>query len=753
LADYGLKYQCTFDPVGPTEVNPVYRLEISQKDYSGGAVNVTGAAVPILHQWQSDDPRAPVKGSSLNITLVNEGALPLSSFLSTDDDAFQVKFYWLTQLMFIGYLVQDDCSEIMVDYRHEINLSANDNLGLLKNVAFDKAKVKYDLISSTNDTWFTTAPHTLTIGATTAALVQNGDQIRIFHSGPISFTLIYTVEDNSGGTVIIISDTVATTTIATDTLRIYRSILFADKITLASVLNNCLGATNLEINTNLFCNFLEVSHDFTKSFIEQTLIDPQTFLKDASLYDDCYSILTKVLQRFNCTLFQARGVWNIVHWDELRYSGYPIPGYFYDKDFTLIGPVKLNNESLFFAGFNKFQVGIAEDTQAETGLLHKVSRPFLFDKETFNYKQPPRLLRNFDLRDTGRLLDTYTTGSGTTLETINEYVATWWYYTDAFPSAAGVNGPAEYFIRVVLDHLDNEIERYLVLKNNHIHSYKVEANAGDEFTFSFTYKTPDFNWDGGVVVLIVKLYDGTNTRYACEIGDLGQIEPGWKASLGFNVQVAGDTQNGFTSISMTSQRVPFDGILTFYLQTQAATASNETRYQDIRLEYFYNINESTKIIGQTHKTEQNAVIKQDNDIEIFVDDSPRNSIAGTFFLSTFTGLIQDKTVQWFLNDATHPRKLGDLTTFEMLFWRRIVRMVLEGTFYGLISPDTLGDHASMLSVFNYTFFPGVNLVGGTMEIDYRNSKLTGTLWEICTNTEADTDLTSDYEFKYLYAIK
>src|SRR6185312_12526980 len=135
MANYQIKYQCEFDSLK----GEPYTVQRRQKNYTGGITSVTGGATPVLHDWQTDDPKAPVKGSSLTVSLINNGTLPLESFYSIDDDEFKVILLWGTQILFVGSLVQDDCSEIMADYTHEIQLSANDNLGLLKDLTLDKA--------------------------------------------------------------------------------------------------------------------------------------------------------------------------------------------------------------------------------------------------------------------------------------------------------------------------------------------------------------------------------------------------------------------------------------------------------------------------------------------------------------------------------------------------------------------------------------------------------------------------------------
>lgn len=746
---YGIKYQCTFDPIGVTSVTPVYTLQILQKDYAGDVTDVVGTGTLVIQSYATDEPKAPIKGSSLSINLVNDGILPLSTFFSIEADEYQVKLFWDAQLMWIGYLVQADFSELLVDPRHEINLSANDNLGLLKDVALDKAKITYTVILNTNDTHETTAPHTLTVSPTFAASVQNGDRVTVFG---LIFTTIYTVVDNSGVTDLIVAETVSTVGVATDDMDLTRPSQFPDKVTIATVLQNCLAATNLQIDTHLFCNFLEVNQDPAISFIEQTLLDTQTFLKDTQIYYDCYKILSDLMARLNSTLFQAKGVWNIVHWDELRYSSNEVPGYAYDSDFTLIGPIKLNDDLYSKFLIEPFNPADVPDLYPETGLFHRLWGPLEFAQETFNYKQPAQLLRNFDLQTLGNLLDTYTTGSGPTLKTFNEYAVPWWY--DAYVPGGSDTVPAVFFIRVIQDNFGNEIERYIVVEQDNIISYKIEVNEGDIFRFSYSWRTKDSS--PGVVgyTILVKLIDGVETRFVREPGGGPFIEPGWAGGPGWSSPIlAGDNTNIWHTINIECQPIPFNGLLYVFLPTISPGFSDETWYRDIRFEYIASVNGSTKIIGQQHQTIQAKNTKQNEDKEIFIDDSPRNSIAGTLFLPTLTGLLYDRTSQWFLNDPGDTRKLGDLTTFETLFWRRIVRSILEGTLRGLISADTGGDHISMLSVFNCSLFPDLNYIWGKLDIDYKNNKSSGTLWEIYDEGEVDADLDSTYEFKYLYALK
>lgn len=753
---YGLKYICTFDPIGPASDIPVYSLRIYQKDYSGDAVNVIGGTTVALQSWQTDDPKAPIKGCSLTFSIINEGSLPLDLFLSTEDDEFKVRLFYFENIKFEGFLVQDDFSEILVDFRHEINLSANDNLGLLKDVTLDSAPINYNPVYNTSDTFSTVAPNTLVVSSTLASEIQPGDLLQI--QNLVSNTT-YHVVDTTDSPNITVAETVATSpSPITADITILRPYLL-DKITLLTLIKTCLKATNLSLITNIFCNFTETTINSNQSFLGQILIDPQTFLKDATNYQDCYTVLTSILQRFNCTLFQSNGVWNIVHWDELRYSGYAIPGFSYDSDFNLIGELKLNGESIIFGGFNKFQTGPNEDTVPENGLLRKVARPYQFDKETFNYKQPAQLLRNYNLQQVGALLRTYTTGSGDNLQIIKEYSAPWWYNQIFYSEPTAI-----FFIRVIFDAINNELERYLVVVNEagtvagSAMSYKIEATAGDGFKFSFQTRTSNSQTGGVALQTHIILYDGVhpfNSYVGGEqtgvptLGDWGgNTSNGWALHLD-------DSENSNVwhnvEVDALENRIPYDGLLYFYLDNNTSGANTENHYKDINLEYIISINQSTKIIGQSHTSSQTGVIKQNEDIEIFVDDSPRNSIAGTLFTNEMNGVLQQRTSRWRLNNGLDSRRLGDLVTFETLFWRRKARTILDGTFYGVVSANTGGNHISMLGVFNCTIFPGLTFIPGTMEIDYKNNKFTGTLWEICYDGEADTDLSAKYIFNYLYS--
>ena len=316
---YGLIYQGEFDSIAENG----YRLEILKKDYTGLFYTLPMAANPVLHRWDNDDIKAPVKGSSLTINYLNKGSNPIENFYSTSDDEFLVKFYNGSQLLFAGFLVQDDYSEIMVDFTHLVQLSANDNLGLLKDVELDvSAQVSYLPTYAEGDFIAITVP------------VQNWIYLTNVNFTPavgVPFTITGHPSPSMNGTF---TPTVVNT--ITPTKFDIRTATFTGdqpnsqcsvnsglavpanfKILLSDIIHSCLVKTGLELDTYFYCNLFEDSNSTTTSSLHQTLINPETFLPGEN-YDNCYSVLEKVLSKFKLSLFQSLGRWNIVRWEDRK---------------------------------------------------------------------------------------------------------------------------------------------------------------------------------------------------------------------------------------------------------------------------------------------------------------------------------------------------------------------------------------------------------------------------------------------------
>lgn len=745
MPTYGLKYHSQFhsqsDDNNPSKL---YTLQFLFKDYSGGTTSIDGADTTVIQKCTTDDPVAPIKGQSLEISLLNRGNTPITAFQSEDDDGVQVKLLGDTgEVLFIGFLVQDDFSELMVDFTHTITLSANDSLGLLKGVILSKAATDavirriYRNVKFRTNVSFPNTVYLLTNDTSFQPQAGNIIELQglsyIISTVDFGATLVGLVYYN--WTIILTTDTPGIA-VTTEDIYLTGGINLLNRNTLLDIIAVCMYQTNLTLVTNIFMNLYEYRQDNTKCSFEQTLIDSQLFISGET-YEDCYSVLTKILTSFNCTLCQANGQWNIVHWYEARrYANNAIPGFVYDETWAAIGTTVFNNN--FFIGPSP------QLTRPISGLTQGAIRGYKFSRKQFDYLQPKYLLKNYDLQTLGELLRTYTYLTFT----IKEYVATGWLTG---------RGPIliERFIRIQYDNLGNEMYRTLVGKGlssdnpEAISGVPIEAKIGDKIKFSFSFATNESQPGNLTIIMAVKLTDGTLIRY---VNELPNGNGSWSLPGGFSYFIlTGDNSNQWHTVTIESSQIPFNGMITLFLPSAvlAPVATSETWIRDIRFEYIPFVNDSTKITGQIHKQEQDVNKKLNSDTTIFIDDSPTNNIIGTLFLTTKTPNsvygLQDRTIYWrYPSDATQWR-LGEFSTLEDLVWKQKTRSKLEGGFIG----NYQGAIISLLTMAITDFNTAKNDTFGLLSIDYKRNQFSGTLWEMYDTTDGDFD--PDYEFKYIYS--
>lgn len=732
---YGLKYQTQFSSASDAN-NPSYdyTMQFLFKDYSGGAISIDGGGVTVIQRADIDDPVSPIRGQYLDIRLINKGNLPINAFESEDDDG--IKVILLDQnsnVLFVGFLVQDDFSEIEVDYGHEITLTASDSLGLLKGVTLDNASVRRKFYSVRQTNGVDTVVYVYV--EDTAFYPQAGDIIEFLG---VSYTIATAVNETTVISSIGYNWTITVTTstggitYGDEYIFLTGEVNLTERNSLLSMIAVCLAQTNIALVTNVFMNLYEYRQDNTRSCLPQTLINSQTFISGDS-YQNCYDALTKILETFKCTLFQANGQWNIVNWFEAKqYTNNEIPGFVFDETWAEIGTTVFNNN---------FAIGPDPQlTRPTYPLSKKFFRGWKFSKKKLDYEQPKYLLRNNDLQTLGNLRSQYTSSGVEYFE----YDATDWLDGET-PTYV------DRFIRVSKDlATGNEINRELIVRGDpgtisfakSVRSKPVEIREGDKIKVTFSVKGQNSFSGTWTLVYAMMLTDGTINRY---IDELPSGNGDWISTIGFTYNGSGNNTANYNTVEIIASRAPFTGLFYVYL-TQLYTNGDETRYKDIRLEVTSYINESTKIIGHTHKQEQDVNKKDNKDVQIYIDDAPRNAISGALFLTTKTGLVQDLTTFWRYSSDANGWKLGERSTLQELTWRQKTRLIYEGGFIGNWQNST---PVSLLTMAQFTFDTSKNYAFGLLSIDYKNNRFSGTLWEI-HDTE-DPEFNPDYEFKYLYS--
>lgn len=707
-----------------------YTLEFWKKDYSGPVTAQVGGDRPVIHKWLTDDPKAPIKGSSIDMTLRNkDGALPLSSFYSDADDTFLVKHYRAGQLRFIGFMVQDDCNEILVDHNHYITLSANDNLGLLKDVPLNEV-----VVSSISYAVTISYLGTMAVDIVTGAPVIAAGDTAIFTNSPIDGTYDVLNYFPLGPLQVLQLSPNISPFVGTQpaTLTITKTADLRGRMSLAEIIKLCLNPTNLGLHTNVYSQIVPAGEN---RWLEDAYLDISSFIS-GEIFQDCYKILESIMARFGASLCQAKGVWDIVRWDELRFGD--IAGYEYDADMVYVQDITLTDT-----------LTIGNGTDIETGITESILRGFKVVKETFNYRQPANILRNANFQDVGALIRSYADGTNT----VYEYVMKDWDVGHEW-SVGGtsyVASSARRFIRVTKNVVGEEIDRIGVIEGASgfddyacAESFPIEITAGDRIRYSFDVKT-NASQPGNVnnyfrlniVTTVAFVPRSPNNKYLNGQGIWTQNQ-----LLLLNTP-AGSNTNEWQSVEVLSDEAPVSGNLYIKLAQNVvgASAGSETHYNNLRFEIFRSIAGSSTVIGQTHTDTQPRVINNRDQKDIDIDDSPSNAIAGTLFLASFTGPIQDRTRSWQIGAASETFRLGELTTIEQLLWRSIPRTKLDDKIlYSDMTP---------LDRIKYTPQPLLNFIFGSLSIDYKNDSASGTLWEIFADGEVDI-ISNIYEFKYLY---
>ena len=759
---YGLKYTSEFDSIKPLQA---YSVNIFQKDYTGATITVLLSGTPAIQEWQEDDPKAPIRGCTLRVSILTDViGVRLTDFYSEDDNGFYVELRCTItdQYLFKGYLLQDDCKEIQLDFNHEISLLFTDMLGTLKDVTLDQAAVITGSLEN----------HSVLIGTPPGTL--NTITTQDIRLGGLQPGAVFTINDGTlAGTYRVLSISliptlgvydywIVTNQIIGYTLPYTASIDWIDPyplvgyVPIIDILKLCLKATFLDMRLKSVVSIYPID-GANGSTWDDTYIDANTLRVDTNSWMNCYDILEMIMTRFNTSLFQANAMWNIVRWDEMyRYTtitGANLFGSNYNNDFVLYATGAIQSDIFSFM----------DGEDMETGVMKSIERPLQYVKETFNYVQPVDLLCNSNAQDLGTLTRQYDSG----LFTIREYVLNSWY-DGPFPPIP------DRFIRITLDNdptsrtYKQELDRTIIIVNatgsapQSAKSCDIPLSKGDSIELNFSFRT-NVHQPGNVnTVFAISITDGTLTYFVQNNGS-------WDSTLGYtyNTPAGADTFD-WQSVDIISNPAPIDGIVNIYLAEATPNggtpSADETHYKDLTFNVTYLINDSGKIIGHTHRDSQSTNIKNNISKDIYLDNSPRQSIKGTLFEADYVGLLRKRTNIWkYPGIVIDPvDNLGIATTQESLFTRFKARAKYEGNLLYVLQGNGPYEFINPLSMFKqygneelYRFVPG------KMAIDYKNANVDLTLYELIDNMGYNFNggltavylewaATKLYEFNYLF---
>jgi hypothetical protein len=624
---YGLKYFAEFNTI--SSQNLTFRLEISKKGFTGDEQEITLTANGCIQEWQEDDPFSPIKGCTLNIGIINDGTVSLDDFYSEEDDEFYVELIRTDTMMslFKGYVLQDDSQEVVVDYAHEINIVATDNLGTLKDVKLNDAATNYGTpvtytgidLTAIGASFYTDRPE--------ISALKPGQQFVVGGSIYVGTYTCLAIEYNDVllNWVIYTGQSLPNFGTLSSNVTFDAPVDIFGYVNLLTLVRLCLKSTNITCGLNVATKIYPEGGSVER-WLDSTVILGSTF-QNNDAWDNCYDVLQKIMFRFNATLCQTWGQWQIVRFGELfagfnRTPKYAIEGEQYTNNFTYLGPFSDNH--LFDINAN----------EVETGLLKSIIRPYKFVNETFNYNQQTGLIKNTELKNEGDLRAQYMSGPNT----VYEYEPTFWTK----------QGGSDAFIRVVKDPTNKELSRELIVTGNPFFSQNrallssaTEINAGSKISIQYDYKTSasqpgivnlDFvviNWDGTVERTL-------RTDFTFRTGATPPV---------INQQIqSGDNTNQWHTF-FAEAVVPFDGTFYFYLR-QVDAGGGETQFRNIQFNATGVYLENRTIVGHTHTETQTQVIKNSLQRDIAMDNAPAGIIRGALFIDQVNNDIQQLAGNW-----------------------------------------------------------------------------------------------------------
>lgn len=765
---YSVIYSNEFDSFLPLMT---VKLQIEKKDFVGTPIDIVLSGNPIIQEWQEDDPKAPIRGCTLKVNIITDSTgLSLQDFYSDEDNTFKaiIKRGQTDEILFVGYLLQDECAELYVDFNHEISLTFTDNLGILKDITLDQAAVNIggpiviSAISISN--LYPIANNAIGSLDPRIAVLQNGDAFSLYDGANTYNFICYNISYNSIlGYLINIGIVVPFAGTVTFDLTYTAPVQLTGYFSLAEILRLCLRSTNLDLNTNVMTTLCPEGGT-TNELVLDTYLLINTFQK-SNTWLSCYEIIEQILSRFNACLFQAHGAWYIVRFDEMynyltssATTGAIWVGFGYDYDFNTSGVTKNITKFNFFNGL----------IDMETGVIKSIVRPFQYVKETFNYVQPESLLCNYNLQNLGDLINEYDLGTNH----VKEYKMLCWNNSRHYPTAPNPTRLIRIITNndVTSENYLSEIERYAVITgpsatflNASAESTPIEVSAGDIVTFTFSMRNENAYSGSTFVQWGMELFTGANDYGLNNDGQWGL--PYYSFHLNYDF-IDGDQ---WRTITATSNPCPANGLLYIYLPQFPRDSPNYTTYiKDMSFNIRYAVAGSNNYVGHTHKDYQLNNLKNNIDREIFIDNTPRVSINGTLMLGTYDsayGILRNRCSIWKYPSTPFGytfENLGRGMTEEALFTNYFAKTKFEGNYLNLINAE------NVLTPFA-VFIPSdgdsnhSRYIPGKMTIDYKNGSCNMTLYQwiyFPSSVIGDFPTGNDYfytfwnskfyEFNYLY---
>lgn len=511
-----------------------------------------------------------------------------------------------------------------------------------------------------------------------------------------------------------------------------------EKRTLLTIIQDCLSYITLDIPLLIEVNVFEESMNDrdvsgTSEPFSQCKVHTRSFLKDANSYTDCYSVLVSVLSGFQCSLFQANGMWIIQRkhdrWNQNMNYG------------TLIRPGKPLN---YLTRDYKVKVDRIGMMPIGADQLKGFISAKKYTKITYNYKQPEQIPRNANFKQGDKVLIIAPPNYATTIK----------YWT--YKRNNDTNMPVSPYVMHEIDNVTgNEKEYYVVLpretnapfENGKLISEQVEVSSGERLTVTGEYRTKNHIEIYTYAFIHVRLYGNNGTTYTLSknINNTAYSgDPVWKVGTGGQVQItytSEDNSEEWLSFQFSSPGFPVDGLVEIWLFNNAPTNGNVANFKTLKFDWTSSIG----LIGEFDKITKNAVLRNNDEEEIAIGDAPTKNISGALFKASNDTLLTRNWHRQGKNEFERLIRINDICLHQST--HRLYTKI-DGTFLGISYDNKIISPANQ---FSFTAIPNKYFISTNLEISLGQNTFRASLQEFYDTTKDNGDPQGDTrQFEYIY---
>lgn len=634
---YGLKYEFSFnDNAANIAGTPVLvRVYIYKEGFDGDSQTLIPAESPciISESNNEEDIFSPIRAKEISIRFVTDGETypAVEDLLSNQDNEFKIEILVGDNIYLNGFLLNDRISEdwLTDGTNHVIEFSATDNLGVLKGFPLpgylptDKPTL-YEIVRSALDVAVPDLTINIYDNLFETSHLNRSDPISIEYLNSFTATsstkeIVFLIPNflvNPGDTLIISGSISNDGTYTVDTID--RDQYFVHAIVLETLVD--------ELNTQDVTMTVQRVGD-TNCPYSQTRLDMRTFVSNYSDFDNCYDVLTKILESRNSVLFQHNGEWHIVRVPELFLLD-DIPGTTYEAS-GVKSAVEWNATATISES--------GDFVPVENFIRKTYNNALKFNKVTFNYQNFDEFLCNQLWQRGVIVLDT---------ATLKEYeVDCWSHYQGATISTtpASVN----FGRRVEIDAgTEAIIDEYLFLEvetgsggESFVRSAGTLVSVNDKLTISLQRRTKNgYTGSGNEILARVLLYANDATYYTLDDDGKWYLSNSTFTVNNKTLIYAYDSvkdRSEWVDKQVSSDFIPKDGTIYIHLQEASAGGSGgqETWFKDLDIKNVPYIEGKnfTSVTGDYHKLTLSSNFKDSKDYEIFISDSPKFLLKGAMF--------------------------------------------------------------------------------------------------------------------------